>query len=46
MIGIVKSIITNVLTALYHPFGFSVLLVALFMFLHLYCECSFKIAYF
>lgn len=36
MIGIIKSIITNVLTALYHPFGFSVLLAVLFMFLYLY----------
>lgn len=36
MVHIIKSIITNVLTALYQPFGFSVLLAILFMFLHLY----------
>lgn len=36
MVDIIKSIITNVLTALYHPFGFSVLLAVLFMFLYLY----------
>jgi len=30
----VKGIITNVLTAVYHPFGFSVLLAVLFMFLY------------
>ena len=36
MVDIIKNIITNVLTALYHPFGFSVLLAVLFMFLYLY----------
>lgn len=36
MVDIIKSIITNVLTALYQPFGFSVLLAVLFMFLYLY----------
>lgn len=36
MVDIIKNIITNVLTALYQPFGFSVLLAVLFMFLYLY----------
>lgn len=36
MLDMIKSIITNVLTALYQPFGFSVLLAILFMFLYLY----------
>ena len=33
MLEIMKSIITNVLTALYQPFGFALLLAVLFMFL-------------
>lgn len=36
MTDIVKKIITNVLTALYQPFGFSLLLAVLAMFLYLY----------
>lgn len=36
MVDSIKNIITNVLTALYQPFGFSVLLAVLFMFLYLY----------
>lgn len=36
MVELVNSIIVNVLTALYQPFGVSVLLAALFMFLYLY----------
>lgn len=36
MLAIIKSIITNVLSALYQVFGFSVLLAVLFMFFYLY----------
>lgn len=36
LIEVIKNIITNVLTALYQPFGFSVVLAVLFMFLYLY----------
>ena len=36
MIEITKKIIANVLTALYHPFGFSVILAVLVMFLYLF----------
>lgn len=35
MIDIIKRIIANVLTALYQPFGFAVILAVLFMFLYL-----------
>lgn len=35
MIDIIKLIIANVLTALYQPFGFAVILTVLFMFLYL-----------
>lgn len=38
VIDIFKKIVTNVLTALYQPFGFSVLLSVLFMFLYLYAK--------
>lgn len=38
MVDIVKRIITDILTALYHPFGFAIILAVLFMFLHLYAE--------
>lgn len=35
---ILKNIIANVLTALYQPFGFSIILTVLFMFLYLYAK--------
>lgn len=38
MISFIKSIITNVLTALYQPFWFSILASVLFMFLLLYAK--------
>lgn len=38
MINILKKIITNTLTALYQPFGFSIILAILFMFLYLYAK--------
>lgn len=38
MVAIIKSIISNVLTALYQPFWFSVLAAVLFMFLCLYAR--------
>lgn len=38
MIEIAKKIIQNVLTALYQPFGFSVILAVLFMFLYLFAR--------
>ena len=37
---IIRSIITNVLTAFYQPFWFAVLLSVLFMFLYLYARSS------
>ena len=38
MIEIIKKIITNVLTALYQPFAFAVILAVLFMFLYLFAQ--------
>lgn len=38
MPDIIKMIITNVLTALYQPFGFSILLAILFMFFYLFVK--------
>lgn len=38
MLEIIKKIITNVLSALYHPFGFAVILSVLFMFLYLFAK--------
>ena len=38
MTEIIKSIISNVLTALYQPFGFAVILAMLFMFLYLFAK--------
>lgn len=38
MIETIKKIIENVLTALYQPFGFSVILAVLFMFLYLFAR--------
>ena len=38
MISIIKNIIANVLTALYQPFGFAVILTVLFMFLYLFAK--------
>lgn len=38
MLEIIKKIITNVLSALYHPFGFAVILAVLFMFLYLFAK--------
>lgn len=35
MLEMIKSILTNVLTALYQPFGFAILLAVLFMFVYL-----------
>ncbi len=43
MLEIIKSIITNVLTALYQPFGFALLLAVLFMFMCMSaCEHGWK----
>ena len=43
MLEIIKKIIANVLTALYQPFGFSVIMAVLIMFLFLYArECGWK----
>ena len=36
MQDIIQMIITNVLTALYQPFGFSIILAVLFMFFYLF----------
>ena len=38
MLEMIKSILTHVLTALYQPFGFAVLLAILFMFVYLTAE--------
>lgn len=38
MLDIIGNIITNVLTALYQPFGFAVILTVLFMFLYLFAK--------
>lgn len=38
MIEIMKKIITNVLTALYQPFGFSVIMAVLFLFFYMYAR--------
>lgn len=38
MIQILRKIITNVLIALYQPFGFALILAILFMFLYMYAE--------
>ena len=38
IIVIIKNILTNVLTALYQPLGFAVILAVLFMFLYLYAR--------
>lgn len=44
MIEILKKILVNVLTALYQPFGFSVLMAILVMFLYMFAkEHSFKV---
>ena len=44
MIDIIKRIIENVLTALYQPFGFSVIVAVLVMFVFLYAkECGWKV---
>lgn len=40
MVDIVKSIISNVLTALYQPFWFAVILAVLFMFFYLFAKKS------
>ena len=40
MIDMLSSIITNVLTALYQPFGFSILMSVLFMFFYMYAYCA------
>lgn len=43
MLEIIKKLIANVLTALYQPFGFSVIVAVLVMFLFLYAkECGWK----
>lgn len=38
MLDIIGNIITNVLTALYQPFGFAIILAVLFMFLYLFSK--------
>lgn len=38
MLSMIKTIITNVLIALYQPFWFSILITVLFMFLYLYAK--------
>ena len=38
MIEIIKEIVRNVLTSLYQPFGFSVIMAVLFMFLYLFAR--------
>lgn len=44
MLEIIKKIIANVLTALYQPFGFSVIVAVLAMFLFLYIkECGWQV---
>lgn len=45
MQDIIQMIVTNVLTALYQPFGFSIILAVLFMFFYLFAaDCGWKSA--
>lgn len=44
MVEIVKKILTNVLEALYRPFGFAIIIAVFFMFLYMFAgECGWKV---